>query len=250
MLNIQQLSLAFKGQTGQVKQVFKGLDFSLDPGSFTVIIGANGSGKSTLLNLIAGSLLPDEGRISINGIDVTRFSEELRSRFISRVFQHPHLGTAGELTVLENMRLSTLHGKVKSPFRRMGKMNEEEIKKHVEGLQMGLENTLHRSMEQLSGGQRQALSVLMASLPDVPLLLMDEPAAALDPSAGDAVMELAAGRIKERGRTTVLVTHNMKHAVVYGNRLVQLQHGKIIRDISGEEKKSLRPEMLHAWFER
>jgi putative ABC transport system ATP-binding protein len=132
----------------------------------------------------------------------------------------------------------------------MGKMNEEEIKKHVEGLQMGLENTLHRSMEQLSGGQRQALSVLMASLPDVPLLLMDEPAAALDPSAGDAVMELAAGRIKERGRTTVLVTHNMKHAVVYGNRLVQLQHGKIIRDISGEEKKSLRPEMLHAWFER
>ncbi len=250
MLNIQQLSLSFKGQTGQIKQVFTDFDFSLEAGSFTVVIGANGSGKSTLLNLIAGSLLPDAGRINIVGNDVSRLSEELRSKFISRVFQHPHLGTAGELSVLENMRLASLHGKTKSPFRRMGKTAEAGIKKQVEGLQLGLENTLHRSMEQLSGGQRQALSVLMATLPDVPLMLMDEPAAALDPSAGDAVMELAANRIREKERTAVLVTHNMKHAVVYGNRLVQLQHGKIIRDIRGEEKQSLRPEQLHSWFER
>lgn len=215
---------------------------------FVVIVGSNGSGKSTLLNIVAGSLQSTTGLISIDGNDVTRMPEFKRSKWVARVFQDPLQGTAEGLSILENFRLAALRSSSKRLSIGLTKHFAEEVKEKVSVLGLGLENKLHQTMATLSGGQRQALSLLMSIMADLKVLLLDEPTAALDPRSADIVLKVANRIVNEYDVTAVMVTHNMKEAYQYGNRLVVMKDGRIDRDISNEEKRDLELSDLYEWF--
>jgi len=224
------------------------LDLHLAKGSFTVLVGANGSGKSTLLDLIAGAQPPTTGRILLHGRDVTRLAEHRRSAWIARVFQNPLAGTASDLSILDNFRLAALRTRRKRLLIGIGETFRRQVWVRVAELGMGLEDKLEQPMGTLSGGQRQALTLLMSTMDRTDILLLDEPTAALDPGSARIVMNTAQRVIRENGLTAVLVTHNLREALEVGDRIIQMGRGAVVRDLDAGAKARLTHTEIAGWF--
>ncbi len=249
MITIQQVSKTFnKGKANEVKAL-QDVSLTLAKGTFTVIVGVNGSGKSTLLNALSGVVQVDKGNIVLETKNITNLPEHKRSKWMARVFQNPMQGVAAELTILENFRLAALRTQSKSLKVATGNAFKALVQNRVARLNMGLEDKIHQPMGTLSGGQRQALTLLMGTMDDARLLLLDEPTAALDPKSAATVMALADSVVKEFGLTALMITHSLKDAHQYGDRIIQMAEGKIVRDISGEEKQHLAMADIYQWFE-
>ncbi|MEO8885869.1 MAG: ATP-binding cassette domain-containing protein [Mucilaginibacter sp.] len=248
MINIAAAHKVYnKGKANQVNAV-NGIDLFIPDGQFVVIVGSNGSGKSTLLNLIAGSVLPTSGTISIDGEDVTKLPDYNRSQWIARVFQNPLSGTASELSILNNFRLAAIRTGAKGLTIGINEAFKQKVKTTIATLGMGLENKLEQPMGTLSGGQRQALTLLMSVMDTCKILLLDEPTAALDPRSADVVMRTAQKLTEEFKLTTILITHNLKDAYNYGNRVIQMAEGVIIKDLDIHHKSKLKQADLFDWF--
>ncbi|MFD0794123.1 ABC transporter ATP-binding protein [Mucilaginibacter litoreus] len=224
------------------------IDLQIAAGEYVVIIGSNGSGKSTLLNLVAGNLRPDQGTINIDGNNVTRLPEYNRSKWVARIFQNPLLGTASELSTIDNFRLAALRTQSKGLSIGKTAQFKDYVRERIAALNMGLENKLEQPIGTLSGGQRQALTLLMSVMDTCKVLLLDEPTAALDPRSAENVLKIADELISQYKLTAILVTHNLKDAVNYGSRLIQMDEGNIIKDIRGTEKYTLKQTQLYEWF--
>ena len=249
-IELSNISCRFTGAGGESIAALDDISLVIPPGQFVVVIGPNGSGKSTLLNLLAGAVQPASGSWSIDGADMTSRREFDISRHVARVFQDPGSGTAPGLTLLENLRLASLRTRTKSLRMGLTRQFREDMRKKVAGLGLGLEDRLDQPAGTLSGGQRQALTLLMTTLDRAGILLLDEPTAALDPRTAGRIMELASRIVRDNGLTAMLVTHRMKDALTYGNRLLCLRAGRIERDIaSPEEKMKIKADELHAWFD-
>lgn len=227
------------------KYVIRGVDLTLNEGDFVTVIGSNGAGKTTLLNLIAGTFPPDEGNIILNGEDITRLPIHKRARYVSRVFQDPMMGTIADISLFENLSIASRRGQKQSPFKwAMTKEMKERFEALLAPLGLGLEQRLNVPMGAFSGGQRQSVTLLMATLNRPEVLLLDEHTAALDPTTALKVMELTAKIVGESKIPTLMITHNMKDAIKYGNRLIMMDGGRIIYECSGEEKASLKSKDL------
>ena len=249
MLDINQIHKTFNAGTVNEKKALNGLDLHLQEGDFVTVIGGNGAGKSTMLNAIAGTCLVDEGSIVIDGIDVTRLSEHKRAKYLGRVFQDPMTGTAASMQIEENLALAARRGKSRTLRIGITAKEREEYRQQLKILELGLENRLTTSVGLLSGGQRQALTLLMATLQKPKLLLLDEHTAALDPKTAAKVLEVTDKIVSRDNLTTIMITHNMKDAIAHGNRLVMMHEGHIIYDVAGEEKKNLTVADLLKKFE-
>lgn len=248
MIDIRNVHKVFnRGKANQVDAT-NGVDLKIEEGQFLVIVGSNGSGKTTLLNLVAGSVLPTSGSIYIDGNDVSHLHDYDRSKWIARVFQNPLSGTAPDLSILDNFRLAAIRTKPKGLGIGIDPKFKSEVKEKIAMLGMGLENKTEQLMGTLSGGQRQALTLLMSVMDTCKVLLLDEPTAALDPKSASIVMETADKLVKDFGLTAILVTHNLKDAFSYGNRIIQMVEGKISRDLEAEKKSALKQNELFAWF--
>jgi putative ABC transport system ATP-binding protein len=248
MIKFTNVYKSFTDDAGQVNALINNLNLELIKGEFTTIIGANGSGKSTLLNLIAGLIYPDKGSIALGQQEIQQLKTYERSKYIARIFQNPLQGSVADLTVLENMRLAFLRNTSKGLKLGIDRAFTSKVKEAIALLNLGLENKLAQKMGTLSGGQRQALTLVMATLCDAKVLLMDEPTAALDPKSANSLMENAQKLISNRNITTIMVTHNMREALNYGDRLLMMKEGKIERDIKGNEKLKLTPNELFDWM--
>ena len=249
MLELKNIYKTFNAGTVNEKQALKGIDLTLEDGDFVTVIGGNGAGKSTMLNAIAGVWPVDEGQIIIDGKDVTKLPEHKRAAFLGRVFQDPMNGTAATMGIEENLALALRRGQSRS-LRAGIKASEREVyKRLLSTLGLGLEDRLTSKVGLLSGGQRQALTLLMATLKKPKLLLLDEHTAALDPKTAAKVLETTEMIVNRHHLTTLMITHNMKDAITHGNRLIMMMEGKIILDIRGEEKKKLTVEDLLHKFE-
>ena len=245
MLEIKEIWKTFNPNTANEKRALRGVSLTLNEGDFCTVIGGNGAGKSTMLNAVAGTWLVDEGSISIGGVDVTKLPEYKRAPYIGRVFQDPMLGTAPTMQIVENLALAARRGQRRGLRWGITKDEKEKYQAMLKGLGLGLEDRLTSAVGLLSGGQRQALTLLMASLQKPKLLLLDEHTAALDPKTAAKVLELSDKIVSEGKLTTMMVTHNMRDAIVHGNRLIMMYDGKIIIDVSGAEKKKLTvPQLL------
>jgi putative tryptophan/tyrosine transport system ATP-binding protein len=249
MISLNKISKLFN--QGKANEVLALNDISLQihKGEFLVIVGANGSGKTTLLNIIEGAEKPSSGKIEINGEDVTALPDYKRSRWVARVFQNPNNGTAPDLTILDNFRLAALRTQRKKLRIGTNESFRKKVQEKISGLGMGLENKIGQYMGNLSGGQRQALTLLMSVMDETDILLLDEPTAALDPRSALVIMKLAEKLNKELGITTLLITHNLKDAQLYGTRLIQMKEGKIVQDILTEKKSALLLQDIYEWFE-
>ncbi len=248
MLDVQNVYKTFNPGTVNEKAALRGVSLTLNDGDFVTVIGGNGAGKSTLLNAVAGVWPVDSGSISIGGTDVTRLPEHKRARYIGRVFQDPMMGTAATMQIEENLALAARRGRKRTLRPGIGRDEREEYRELLKILDLGLEDRLTSKVGLLSGGQRQALTLLMATLRKPDLLLLDEHTAALDPKTAAKVLD-ATERIVGRDRlTTLMITHNMKDAIVHGNRLIMMYEGRIALDIAGEDKKKLTVEQLLAKF--
>ena len=244
MLELKNIYKTFNAGTVNEKQALKGIDLTLEDGDFVTVIGGNGAGKSTMLNAIAGVWPVDEGQIIIDGKDVTKLPEHKRAAFLGRVFQDPMNGTAATMGIEENLALALRRGQSRT-LRAGIKASEREVyKRLLSTLGLGLEDRLTSKVGLLSGGQRQALTLLMATLKKPKLLLLDEHTAALDPKTAEIIMELTDQVVKEKHLTTIMVTHNLRYAVEYGSRLIMMHQGEAIMDKGGEEKKVLRIEEI------
>jgi len=249
MISLQKISKFFnKGKPTEVIAL-NDISLQINKGEFVVIVGANGSGKTTLLNIIEGSQMPTAGTIAINDQDVTSLPEYKRSRWVARVFQNPHNGTAPDLSILDNFRLAALRTQRKNLTIGINEAFKKKVQEKISDLGMGLENKIGQAMGNLSGGQRQALTLLMSAMDHTDILLLDEPTAALDPKSALVVMNLANKLNKELGITTLLITHNLKDALVYGNRLIHMREGKVVRDLNTEDKTGLLLPEIYRWFE-
>ena len=245
MLKLENISLTFNPGTVNEKKALENLSLHLEKGDFVTILGSNGAGKSTLFNTIAGTFLPDSGNVILDGKDITKLPDYKRSKEIGRLFQDPLKGTAPNMTIEENLALAYLRANhAKSPFSMLSKSDRAEFREKLSMLNLGLEDRMDQPVGLLSGGQRQALTLLMASLQRPKLLLLDEHTAALDPRTAAKVLELSEKIVAEHRLTTMMVTHNMKDAIAHGNRLIMMNDGHIVVDVSGEEKKSLTVEQL------
>ena len=245
MLEIKEIWKTFNAGTVNEKQALRGVSLTLNDGDFCTVIGGNGAGKSTMLNAVAGTFPVDAGTISIGGTDVTRLPEFKRAKFIGRVFQDPMMGTAPTMQIIENLALAARRGQSRGLKWGITKAEKEQYQELLHGLDLGLEDRLTSKVGLLSGGQRQALTLLMASLQKPKLLLLDEHTAALDPKTAAKVLELSDRIVEENHLTTMMVTHNMKDAIAHGNRLIMMYDGRIVIDVSGEEKKKLTvPQLL------
>ena len=244
MLELHGLRQTFNPGTVNEVRALQGVDLTLEEGSFVVVLGTNGSGKSTLLNAVAGSFLLDEGRICLDGHDVTRWPEHRRARLIGRVFQNPFSGTAPGMSIAENFALAARRGRPRGLGWALAPDLMGALRDRVAGLRMGLEDRLDNAIGSLSGGQRQALTLLMATWLRPRLLLLDEHTAALDPKSADQVISLSDEVIRRDGLTTLMVTHSMAQAVAYGDRIIMMHRGRIVHDFRGAEKRRLRPEDL------
>ena len=244
MLEIKNVYKTFNAGTVNEKVALKGLDLTLEDGDFVTVIGGNGAGKSTMLNAVAGVWPVDEGKILIDGVDVTRLSEHQRAAYIGRVFQDPMTGTAATMQIEENLALAARRGKRRTLRIGITKAEREQYRELLKTLDLGLEDRLTARVGLLSGGQRQALTLLMATMNKPKLLLLDEHTAALDPKTALKVLTLSARIVEENHLTTMMITHNMKDAIVHGNRLIMMNEGHIILDIEGEEKKKLTKQDL------
>jgi len=249
MIELKQLKKTFNKGLANESIALRDVSLQVNQSEYVVIIGANGSGKSTLLNLVAGTIFPDKGNIQIDRTDVTTWKDYQRSKFIARVFQNPLQGTASDLSVLENFRLAALRTQPKQLISGVNKKFETLVKDHISILKLGLENKIHQPMGTLSGGQRQALTLVMGTMDTCKLLLMDEPTAALDPRSAALVMEKANHIIAVKKLTAILVTHNMKDVLQYGNRVIQMKEATVARDLNAEQKAKLQTEELYRWFE-
>ena len=248
MLKLENIRKVFHPGTVNQKIALDGLSLPLNDGDFVTVIGGNGAGKSTLLNTIAGTFPVDQGSISIDGEDITHLSEEKRARFLGRVFQDPMMGTAADMWIEENMALAARRGEHRGLKWAISPTDRETFRRLLSELDLGLEDRLSSKVGLLSGGQRQALTLLMAVMKKPKVLLLDEHTAALDPKTAAKVLELSDRFIEEGKLTTLMVTHNMKDAIAHGNRLIMMNAGKIVLDISGEEKKRLTvDDLLHAF---
>lgn len=248
-LEIKDIHKTFDKGTINEKVALDGVNLQLNEGDFVTIIGGNGAGKSTALNAIAGVWPVDSGSIIIHGTDVTGLPEHKRAKFLGRVFQDPMTGTAATMSIDENMALAARRGKKRTLKWGVAKEEREYFKEKLRELDLGLEDRLTTKAGLLSGGQRQAVTLLMASLQKPDLLLLDEHTAALDPKTAAKVLELSDKIIGENHLTAMMVTHNMKDAIAHGNRLIMMHEGRIIYDVSGEEKKKLHVSDLLAKFE-
>ncbi len=244
MLRIEHLSKTFNPGTVNEKKALAGLDLHLKEGDFLTVIGGNGAGKSTLLNAVAGTFPVDAGRILIGGRDVTNLPEHKRAAFIGRVFQDPMMGTAPTMQIDENLALAARRGERRSLKWGISREEKEAYHGKLKELGLGLEERMTSKVGLLSGGQRQALTLLMASLKRPQLLLLDEHTAALDPATAAKVLDLSDRIVAENGLTCMMITHNMRDAINHGNRLIMMNEGKIILDIAGEEKKKLTKREL------
>ena len=249
MLEIQNVSKTFNAGTVNQKTALNGLNLKLNEGDFVTVIGGNGAGKSTMLNAVAGVWPVDCGKIIIDGVDVTRLSEHQRAAYIGRVFQDPMTGTAATMQIEENLALAARRGKPRTLRIGITRAEREQYRELLKSLDLGLENRLTARVGLLSGGQRQALTLLMATMNKPKLLLLDEHTAALDPKTALKVLTLSAKIVEENHLTTMMITHNMKDAIKYGNRLIMMYEGHIIYDVSGEEKKNLHVSDLLAKFQ-
>jgi len=248
MIEFNHISKSFHlGKSNEVRAL-QDIDLQIAAAEFVILVGSNGSGKSTLLNLIAGNIFPTDGFIKIAGTDVSRLPEYRRSKWIARVFQNPLQGTAPDLSIIENFRLAALRTSSKRIKIGLNAHFIRDVGDRVASLGLGLENKLNQAMGSLSGGQRQALSLLMAVMADINILLLDEPTAALDPRSAEIVLTTADKLIKEYAITAVMVTHNMKDAYQYGSRIIQLQNGTIQRDLGEQEKETLTHTDMYEWF--
>ncbi|ASZ08610.1 MULTISPECIES: ABC transporter ATP-binding protein [Enterococcus] len=250
VLTIKDLHHTFEKGTTNENHVLKGINLALQPEDFVTIIGGNGAGKSTLLNSIAGTFTVDQGQILLREQDITKKSVVERSKNISRVFQDPKLGTAVRLTVEENLALAMKRGKKRGFFRGVKPQDRQFFKEQLASLNLGLENRLTTEIGLLSGGQRQAITLLMATLQRPELILLDEHTAALDPATSATVMELTQKLIQEQKLTAFMVTHDMEDAIRYGNRLIMLHQGQIVVDIANEEKQQLTVTKLLDLFKK
>ena len=239
MLEIKGVYKTFNPGTVNEKRALNGIDLTLNEGDFVTVIGGNGAGKSTMLNMIAGVYPVDSGTITIDGQDVTKLPEFKRAKFLGRVFQDPMNGTAADMQILENLALASRRGKFRTLAPGVSKKEKAGYIELLKSLDLGLENRLTSKVGLLSGGQRQAITLLMATLKKPKLLLLDEHTAALDPKTAHKVLELTTKIVERDNLTTVMITHNMKDAIAIGNRLIMMNDGKIIYDVSGEEKKKL-----------
>ncbi|NLP33620.1 MAG: ATP-binding cassette domain-containing protein [Clostridiales bacterium] len=249
MLRISDLYKTFNPNTVNEKKVLKGLNLELKDGDFVTVIGGNGAGKSTMLNMIAGVHFPDRGSILLDGEDITYMQEFKRSKYLGRVFQDPMMGTASNMEIQENLALAYRRGKKRGMGWGITKEEKELYIDKLKVLDLGLETRLTTKVGLLSGGQRQALTLLMATLRKPKLLLLDEHTAALDPKTAQKVLEISEQIIFGSSLTALMVTHNMKNAIQYGNRLIMMYEGKVIYDVAGEEKKKLRVNDLLEKFQ-
>ena len=250
MLDIQNIYKTFNAGTINEKTALNGLSLHLNDGDFCTVIGGNGAGKSTLLNAVAGVWQVDEGTISIGGEDVTKLPEYKRAKYVGRVFQDPMMGTAASMQIEENLALAMRRGQKRTLRPGITKGEREEYKEMLKILDLGLEDRMTSKVGLLSGGQRQALTLLMATLQKPKLLLLDEHTAALDPKTAAKVLD-ATERIVQRDHlTTLMITHNMRDAIAHGNRLIMMYNGRIVVDVSGEEKKKLTVEQLLNLFSK
>jgi len=249
MLQISQISKTFNPGTPNEVQALRGVSLSLAAGSFLVVLGTNGSGKTTLLNAVAGSFIVDAGTITIAGQNITRWPEHRRAKFIGRVFQDPFRGTAPTMSIAENLVLASRRGRPRSFGIAVHHSVREELRARIRPLNMGLEDRLENPIGSLSGGQRQALTLLMASWLKPELLLLDEHTAALDPKTAEQVIRLTHEIIERDKLTTLMVTHSMQQAVNLGDRIVMMHKGRIMHDLQGNERARVRPEDLLSRFE-
>ena len=249
MLQIDNVYKTFDVGTINQKTALNGISLHLDEGDFVTVIGGNGAGKSTLLNAIAGTWYVDQGSISIDGIDVTKMPEYKRAAYLGRVFQDPRMGTATNMGIDENLALAARRGKTRGLGSGITSKEREEYRELLKILDLGLEDRITSKVGLLSGGQRQAVTLLMASLKKPRLLLLDEHTAALDPKTAAKVLETTDYVIGRDNLTSIMITHNMRDAIAHGNRLIMLNDGKVILDISGEEKKNLTVSDLLKKFE-
>lgn len=250
MLDLINLRKTFNPNTINEKVALNGVSLHLDDGDFVTMIGGNGAGKSTLLNAIAGVWQVDSGKIIIDGNDITGLSEHKRAPWLGRVFQDPMMGTAATMQIIENLALARRRGQRRGLKVGVTKAEKDEYRELLATLGLGLENRITEKVGLLSGGQRQALTLLMATLNKPKLLMLDEHTAALDPRTAEKVLTLSDQIVKENHLMTMMVTHNMKDAIRFGNRLIMMNDGKIILDIRGEEKKNLTVKALMDEFAR
>lgn len=248
MLQIKDITKIFNEGTVNEKIALNGLSLTLEDGDFVTVIGGNGAGKSTMLNAVAGTYPVDEGSIIIDGQDITKLPEHKRARFIGRVFQDPMTGTAADMWIEENMALAMRRGRSRGLGWAIRGNDRKLYREMLKKLDLGLEDRLSTKVGLLSGGQRQAITLLMASMNNPKLLLLDEHTAALDPKTAAKVLEITEEIVTENKLTTIMITHNMKDAIRLGNRLIMMNAGRIIYDISGEEKKNLKVSDLMELF--
>jgi len=249
MLRLENVSKTFFAGTVNEKKALNGINLHLEAGDFVTVIGSNGAGKSTLLNVIAGRLKSDEGTVAINGENVTALTEHERARYIGRGFQDPIAGTSPSMTIEENLALAYRRGKKRTLKLGVTKAKRDFFREHLSILELGLEDRLKAKVGLLSGGQRQALSLLMATFTQPEILLLDEHTAALDPKRAALVTQLTRDIVAKFSLTTLMVTHNMEQALQLGNRLIMMHEGRIILDIPPEQKKSMQTDDLLRAFE-
>jgi len=248
MIDLKAIHKTFNaGQPNQVNAV-NGIDLEINTGEFLVIVGSNGSGKTTLLDMVAGSVFPTSGTIAIDDENVTKLHDYERSKWIARVFQNPMSGTASDLSILDNFRLAAIRTRAKGLGIGVNEVFKNQVKEKISTLGLGLENKVDQQMGTLSGGQRQALTLLMSVMDSCRVLLLDEPTAALDPRSADVVMRTADELIKDYRLTAILITHNLKDAFTYGNRIILMGEGHIRKDLDTKNKQNLKQSDLFDWF--
>ena len=250
MLRIIDVHKTFNAGTINEKHALQGLNLHIKPGDFVTVIGGNGAGKSTMMNTVSGAYTVDEGKIIIDGVDITALPEYKRAKFIGRVFQDPMMGTAATMQIEENLALAARRGKRRTLRRGITKQEREEYRERLKIVELGLEDRLTAKVGLLSGGQRQALTLLMATMQEPKLLLLDEHTAALDPKTAAKVLDATQRIVSKHNLTTLMITHNMRDAINYGNRLIMMYDGKVVVDVSGEEKKNLTVEQLLDLFSK
>lgn len=244
MLKLNNINLTLGKETLLERQIIKDLDLTVTAGEFVVFIGGNGAGKSTLFSLISGYLFPDQGTITLDHQDITKWPQFKRAQYVAEVMQDPKMGTMENLTIAENMSFAYCRGKRRKLIPYTSCMRKKLFQEKLSMLNMGLEDRMDELVGNLSGGQRQALALIMAILCDSKILLLDEITAALDPKTAENVMQLAAKIVRDEKRTTLMITHNMDHAIKYGDRTLLLANGKVFKEYDSVAKKSLTPLIL------
>lgn len=248
MLNLENIRVTYGKGTQLQRDILQNLNLCVNEGELVIIVGGNGAGKSTVLNVISGLLMPDSGSVWLEQRNITSTLGRKRSALIAKVLQDPKLGTMEHMTILENMAFAAQRGQRRSLFPFVRANMYKKFQSQLAELGMGLENRMDDLVANLSGGQRQALSLIMALASDSKILLLDEITAALDPNAAEKIMQIAAKIVRQDQKTTIMITHNMEHAIKYADRILLLSNGRFVKEFSGEETKKLTPSMLSAYL--